>query len=206
MPKRSTRTRRNNKIYSSENISSNEESESSFDSEDSDCSEEDSNDELQELKSELYSQLNELVFYKIEMPSSSSNKKIILCIEKIIEIFNKIYCNCEDEIDRIEALKENKENVNDIDNINTSTNKNKSSLEDNLNREKANEINAELSEENLNKEKDKEEDKGKEGKESKEKDTIKINANLENSKKATKFDLRNFHTFEVKNFIKVLGL
>jgi len=42
------------------------------------------------LRKQLKAELNELVFYKIEMPSASSNKKIISCIERIIEIINVI--------------------------------------------------------------------------------------------------------------------
>ena len=91
MPKRSTRSKKKNKLYSSDTNSNNGSLDCSVNSEISNTSEEDSNNDLQELKNELNSQLNELVFYKIEMPSSSSNKKIISCVEKILEIYNKIY-------------------------------------------------------------------------------------------------------------------
>jgi len=113
MPKRSTRSRRKNKLYSFENNSNKESLESSFSeiSNSNSPSENESNDELQELKNELNSQLNELVFYKIEMPSSSSNKKIISCIEKIHEIFNKIY-NENTQIQK-NTLKNKNDNVDD---------------------------------------------------------------------------------------------
>jgi len=56
----------------------------------SDCSSYSGETEELELRKQLKAELNELVFYKIEMPSASSNKKIISCIERIIEIINII--------------------------------------------------------------------------------------------------------------------
>lgn len=56
----------------------------------SDCSSDEGEHEELELRKQLKTELNELVFYKIEMPSASSNKKIISCIERIIEIINII--------------------------------------------------------------------------------------------------------------------
>ena len=92
MPKRSTRSRRKNRLYYSENNSINADSSSnSNNSEESKSSSEEVQNDENILRNQLKSQLNELVFYKIEMPSSSSNKKIISCIEKILDIFNEIY-------------------------------------------------------------------------------------------------------------------
>lgn len=54
------------------------------------CSSDGDENEEFELRKQLKTELNELVFYKIEMPSASSNKKIILCIDRIIDIINII--------------------------------------------------------------------------------------------------------------------
>lgn len=65
----------------------------------------------------MKAQLNELVFYKIEMPSASSNKKIIFCIERIIEIINIISnanINCEENDKQLPNCNPNKSN-NDAD-------------------------------------------------------------------------------------------
>ena len=91
MPKRSARCRRKNPLFYSVNNSIENESlneEQNKLNEDSENDEE--NEEEAQLKKLLISQLNELVFYKIEMPSSSSNKKIISCIDRILEIINSI--------------------------------------------------------------------------------------------------------------------
>lgn len=93
VPKRSSRARRKNKLFfSEEENSSGKESgdEAEKDSNESDCSSDSGENEEIELRKQLKAQLNELVFYKIEMPSASSNKKIISCIERIIEIINVI--------------------------------------------------------------------------------------------------------------------
>jgi len=79
-------------------------------------SDESEKDDIQ-LKKQLKAELNELVFFKIEMPSASSNKKIISCIEKIIEIINTMTSTDKkrDKKDNVNAtndlkLQENKEN------------------------------------------------------------------------------------------------
>lgn len=112
MPKRSTRSRRNSKFSPVKNSNSdNQSSESIYDSDISNSSSDESIDELKELKNDLNSQLKELVFYKIEMPSSSSNKKIITCIEKILDIFNSIFKDKleDNEFDNINQITANKE-------------------------------------------------------------------------------------------------
>lgn len=118
MPKITTRSRRNSKFSPIKNSENFGDLNSSYNSEISNSSSENSNDELQELKNELNSQLKELVFYKIEMPSSSSNKKIITCIEKILEIFNKIFNGQNEEDSEIKKKeKEIKQNNKDENNL-----------------------------------------------------------------------------------------
>lgn len=80
-------------MFFSEEVSSSEEEkddESQKKQNESDCRSDEAENEELELRKQLKTELNELVFYKIEMPSASSNKKIILCIDRIIEIINII--------------------------------------------------------------------------------------------------------------------
>lgn len=210
MPKRSTRSRRNNKKYSSSSSSSSSPSKFSSEKEDeiekkqknnssnsnnnnsiessynnsqeiSEESSEDSIDEFQDLKEELNSQLNELVFYKIEMPSSSSNKKIISCIEKIIEIFNQIY----------QEISEGDINDIDVDNLDKKFEEN----EDNINL--SNKITSEISDLDKN-EKEKEKEKEMEKNNEKKEGFFNVN-NKENNNQNEKY----FNTFEVKIFLLI---
>jgi hypothetical protein len=78
-----------NKLQSSQIL----ETQSILSSESSHSSSCESCSEDEDLQSELKNKINELVFHKIELPSSSSNKSIINTLDAISALINKIHCD-----------------------------------------------------------------------------------------------------------------